>query len=346
MSADADEPVFDDDFIRGAAFIEPSARERARAPGRIERVRARRAERRRHRARRRLGRARRREFHEPSHRGAVVQVIAGVLVLLLVSTGLWWWNRPGDPAALPAPPAIVPVPAPTGGVPPADPFAGSPAASYADGEAGLRMPGPRAMNGLSAADLALAYGRVRKLIAAANLDPGTVFGRSPDAFAALLHPGQRRDFRANLDRAGEGNTRGWLTSFAAGTAEQAAETVKVHGTATAGEASERGADGVLVKADHLFVYAVRSPGRPETVIREVVRRVTEVFVHREGGTVRLWVTGTDTSSAPSACDYGDGFVHPLYPGTPGGTPTGKPVDPYDQSGPVRRDQGCEQTVRV
>ncbi|WP_067455008.1 SCO2583/SCO2584 N-terminal domain-containing protein [Actinomadura macra] len=348
MSADADEPVFDDDFVKGAVFTEPSARERARTPGRLQRRRARRAEQRRRRAHRGLGGGRRREYREPSHRKAVVQVIAGVLVLLMISTGLWWWNRPGDPGALSDAPAVRPAPGLPGGgaAPRGDPFAGSPAASYADGEAGLQMPDPRAMNGLSDADLALAYVRIRKLIIAANLEPATVFGRAPDAFAALLDPRQRRDFRRDLDRKGDRNTRSWLTSFAAGTAEQAATTVKVHGTVTAAKARDRGTAGVTVKADHLFVYAIRRPGRLDSTMREVVRRVTEVFVHREDGAVKLWVTSTQNSAAPSGCDFGDDFIHPEYPGGSGAPPTARPMDPYDQSGPIQADQACRTVTRI
>ena len=34
MAADFDEPVFDEEFVRSAAFTEPSASERARPPSR------------------------------------------------------------------------------------------------------------------------------------------------------------------------------------------------------------------------------------------------------------------------------------------------------------------------
>ncbi|TDD77844.1 hypothetical protein [Actinomadura rubrisoli] len=344
MPTDSDEPVFDDDFVKGAAFTEPSAQERFHRPGRLERSRARWAGRRRRRTR--AGGGSRREYREPSHRRAVVQVIAGVMVLLLISTGLWWLNRPspqdgGASAIAPAPTGAPPQP------PQGDPFAGSPAAGYTDGEAGLQMPDPKAMNGLSEADMALAYVRVRKMLIAANLDPATVYQRRPDALAKLLDPAQRRDFTRDLDRKGEHNSRDWMTSFAAGTAEPALGTVKVHGTVAASKSRDQGTAGVRVTADHLFVYAVRRPGRPETVMREVVRRVTEVFVYREDGAVKLWITKSDRSSAPSSCSADDGFVHPVYPSDPGGgMPNGQAQDPYDQSAPIQADRGCEPVTRV
>ncbi|GAA4240453.1 hypothetical protein GCM10022254_65140 [Actinomadura meridiana] len=120
-----DEPVFDDDFVKGATFTEPSARERARPPSRRQRRRARRA------ARRSQGRAQgrvtgsrlpwRRRNRVPSHRTAVLQVVAGVLVLFAISFALWWWNsgsRDEEPVR-PIVPTITnsPVPAPTTAAP-------------------------------------------------------------------------------------------------------------------------------------------------------------------------------------------------------------------------------------
>lgn len=120
MAADFDEPVFDDDFVRGATFTEPSARERARRPSRRERRRTRRAA-------RRAGRPggarfwRRRRYREPSHRMAVLQVIGGVLVLFAISFALWWWNSAPEDAepVRPVVPTITesPAPAPTPSTP-------------------------------------------------------------------------------------------------------------------------------------------------------------------------------------------------------------------------------------
>lgn len=113
MAADFDDPVFDEDFVRSAVFTEPSARERARPPGRRERRRSRRGARRSGGG----GRFRRRRGREPSHRLAVFQLIGAVLVLLAISVALWWWNsapRAEEPAP-PVGPTIThsPAPAPT-----------------------------------------------------------------------------------------------------------------------------------------------------------------------------------------------------------------------------------------
>jgi len=119
MAADFDEPVFDEAFVRSAAFREPSARERARPPSRRERRRTRRAAR-----RAGGGRFRRRRRREPSHRLAVFQLIGAVLVLFAISFALWWWNsapRDAEPES-PVGPTVThsPEPAPTPTAPATD----------------------------------------------------------------------------------------------------------------------------------------------------------------------------------------------------------------------------------
>ncbi|TMQ97464.1 hypothetical protein ETD83_20235 [Actinomadura soli] len=126
MAADFDEPVFDDDFVRSATFTEPSASERARSPGRRERRRDRRAARRAARSGVLRFRRPRRGRREPSHRMAVFQVLAGILVLFAISFALWWWNsgardteepvRPVVPT-VPNSPAPVPTTAAPSGIP-------------------------------------------------------------------------------------------------------------------------------------------------------------------------------------------------------------------------------------
>ncbi|MFI0373057.1 hypothetical protein ACH35V_34795 [Actinomadura sp. 1N219] len=121
MAADFDEPVFDENFVRSATFTEPSASERARSPGKRERRRDRRAA-------RRAGRSgglrsgRRRRRREPSHRLAVFQVLAGILVLFAISFALWWWNSGSRNTEEPVRPVVPtvpnsPAPAPTTAAP-------------------------------------------------------------------------------------------------------------------------------------------------------------------------------------------------------------------------------------
>ncbi|MFC6878664.1 hypothetical protein [Actinomadura yumaensis] len=332
-------PAFDEEFIRGAAFTEPSARERAQRPGPLARWRARRIRRDvRAPGERRLPRIgvpfRRspRGYREPSYARSVFRLVAAVAALVAISVGLWWWqHEPRDGA--PPPSAAAPEPVtpqdPTVG----DPFAGSPAKSYAPGEWGIQMPDPEAMGGLSRGELGMAYGHIKKLLAAGNLDPATVFGGRTAAFAKLLDPEQRSAFERGLDRRGSRNTRSWLTSFAPGVAEQVGDVVKVDGKVTARKARDQGRTGVKVETVHNFVYAVRRPGRPDTVTRVILRRATEVFVFRDRTGVTIWLSRSDRTVTPAKCDTeNEPYVHPEFDGEAAGTgPSGRPLDPYDLS---------------
>ncbi|MBC6463748.1 hypothetical protein, partial [Actinomadura sp. HBU206391] len=230
-----------------------------------------------------------------------------------------------------------------------DPFQGSPAEDYAVGEAGIRFPKAKAMNGLSADNMALAFLHVKKMVVAANLDPDTVYKGRPDAFAKLLPPEQRKELLAHLNSRGpDQNTRLWFTSFAPKTAEPAGDVVKVHGTTKVRGAREDGTRGVMVALDYNFVYPVHRPGKSGTLTRVVVRRTTEVFVYREGSGVKLWLSSSDSSAAPVRCGTEDGFLRPLYDDESQGgpEPTGVPVDPYDLTEEQGAAGGCQAVTRT
>ncbi|MGW2143691.1 hypothetical protein ACWCOT_05230 [Nonomuraea bangladeshensis] len=210
----------------------------------------------------------------------------------------------------------------------ADPFAGSPAAGYADGIAGFVLPEARAMGGLSRNDVAKGLERVRGLLAAAYLDRRTLEGGDPDAFVAALDRDQRETF--SLDPDADAIGREAVNSFAPGTAELATDVVKVKGEITLGTFDDDGRRGVEVKLNHLVVYAVHRPGLPLNVIRVVTHPTGQVLLYREGGRLVAWVTGWGASSTPASCDTDDGYIHPVYDDFPTGTvaPTGVPSDPY------------------
>ena len=152
--------------------------------------------------------------------------------------------------------------------PPADPFTGSPGEHYAAGQAGIAASAAHAIGPYSAGQVQAAYQTVKKLLIAANLDPQTLRGGSPDAFASLLVAHQRQEFVSGLDRTGTDrhgyplSTRDWVVSFAPGTTQFIGSTIKVHGTMSAGAARDGSQEVIQVHFDYLFVYAVEPPGEP------------------------------------------------------------------------------------
>src|SRR5215472_2762820 len=236
---------------------------------------------------------------------------------------------------------------------PADPFAGTPAAGYADGADGILIPAAHAVGGYSATQVRAAYREVRRILIAAHLNRSVLAGRSPTAFASLLIQEQRSWFDRNLDKQGidrHGNARSsrtWLTSFAPGTTDLIGAVIKVHGRMTAAAQGSGNSRVLSIRADYLFVYPVQQAGGDaSTRIRIVARTVLTVQFatwNDPGGPLQPWVSDVLGGPAGGICGINDGFVHPAFPGGPQSPvqPFGAPISPYDQSSPPSTHRGCQ-----
>lgn len=168
---------FDEDFVKGAAFVEPSHTQRSR---------------------------KRRRWRRAALTVMAVLVGAGV-----ATGGVLWVTRDVDDTP--------PVAAPSGSKDatrpsaPGDPFAGSPAESYAVGAAGIVVPKATAVGGVPAKQVAGAYARAKRMLVAAGLDRKALLGGAPDAFAGTLDPRKRTSFRKRL-RPHAARDTGWSPS--------------------------------------------------------------------------------------------------------------------------------------
>ncbi|MFI6511447.1 hypothetical protein ACIBCT_27890 [Streptosporangium sp. NPDC050855] len=182
---------------------------------------------------------------------------------------------------------------------------------------GLVMPPARAMGGFSRKQVAAAVRRARNLLAAAHLNRKVLLGGRPEGLIRLLDPEQRKPFVEGLAHPGtKGDFRSqdWVTSLAPGSAELVGDTFKVHGKSRLSVFRENGLRGVRIKVNYLFVYAIRRPGRPETLTRLVAHNVGALDLWKEEGRLHFWVTEWNGGGvAPARCDIDDGFVHPFYP---------------------------------
>jgi hypothetical protein len=347
----ADDPLsqeFDEKFAAAARFQEPSAAERARRPGRLARPKT-------TRQARRQRPAPQRRPHQRARTLVTFALFAGVLAAAgwVLSMDLTH-PAPALPQAQGASPAASHPAAPQPPFSLADPFAGSPARNFAGGTAGIVPPAPHTVGPYSRAQVGRAYAMVKKMLIAAHLSARTMAAGPPDAFARLLPPAERRIFLKHLGDKGlssQGSlrsTRAWVTSFAPGDVHLATPVVKVHGTMAARVARSKGQDMLRVKADYLFVYAVERSYDPLTRMRIVFRDVVRVdFAQWDdpGGPLEPWWSPLGGGAAGSSCDATDGFIHPTYPGSVPGKvrPSGKPVDPYDQSR-LPGGHGCQPTT--
>ncbi|MEV6036993.1 hypothetical protein AB0L65_37985 [Nonomuraea sp. NPDC052116] len=268
---------------------------------------------------------------------------AGVIVTFrpdLLTSGVVV-DEPPTPIAEPiAEPAVEPAedPADQTAEEPTSPFAGSPAEKYAEGAAGFVMPEAKALGGLSKKDVAKGLKLTRELMAAAFLDEKALLGGKPSAFTKLLSPDQRDWFLRDMKK--HKGSAAFVIQFAKGTAEFSTDVIKVRGRVKLGTFKDRWRRGVELKLNHIVVYAVHRPGRPDTTIRVVAHPKGRVLLYREEGRLVAWPLRWGASSTPASCDTRDGFIHPEYEDSPRGTvaPTGPPTDPYE----LERDEpkGC------
>ncbi|MET9363300.1 hypothetical protein ABZX93_20625 [Streptomyces sp. NPDC006632] len=269
----------------------------------------------------------------------------------------------GDDTAAAATPLPAETAAPTGAPPSFDPdeptlkepFRGSPAARYADGAAGIEVPGATAVGGLSKERVAAALADTRALLIDADLNPVTLAGGRPEAALALIDPREKgildhlTTALAEPDKSHDPLT--FFTRFDPKEVALVGSVVKTRGRMTF---SAKSGGGVLVHADYTFVYplAKTAPGSTE-VARTIVRRILDVEVARPAGEAstggRLWIGAYDENIANSACDVHDGYVHPQFGDAPAGpSPSGSAVDPYDRSKQLdaERQKGCGVVSRT
>jgi hypothetical protein len=329
----------DEDFIRAATVKEPSARARMLAGARPHPAPEQEPW---------------RSWPPPGARRGRRVVTALVAILAVVGGGLGvavlyrpGAGAPANPVALagtgvPAAGSASATAVPAMSVDPADPFAGSPAASFANGAAGIVLPAAAATGTFSAAEVADTLRLARAYLIAADLDRATVLGGSAAAVGALLDP---RGARQALDAALRSpsatlNPLGWMTRFDPTETALVGSLIKVNGT-TSYHAT--GTDELIVHMDYLVVYPVRRPGGGAPV-RIVVRHILDLSVSRSAGTPgTLWLDGGSYGAAGADCDHANGYLHPSWPEDRTGD-EGALSDPYDQS--RTRATPCGQASRT
>jgi hypothetical protein len=279
--------VFDATFVRAAGLHEPSARERlqgGRRPHRLRRV-----------------------FGIPmqSLRGAVA---ATIVLAVIAAAGYLGAERASAPsprtdgvAAVLQRVSLTPPVGWTPGPLPADPMAGSPAAGWAQGAAGIATGEHRSTGHFTAGQIGQALDLVREFVVDTQLDPAVLRGARPWSALPLLRRGGRDQLGAapadprDDDRSAP---TGWVTRFDPETVRILDVPARVAGTLAV---SELARDDLVVVADVVFVYAVAQIGGPGWT-RFTVHRVWDF--HVDADTLRaglLQVRRVLTIAAPQRC---------------------------------------------
>ncbi|MFD9796607.1 hypothetical protein ACFWXK_37305 [Streptomyces sp. NPDC059070] len=230
------------------------------------------------------------------------------------------------------------------------PFRGSPAVRWADGAAGVHVPGARATGWMSGEQVARTLRRTQDFLSAANLDAGVLRGERPAKAIALINPHQS-DVQDHLTTSFRTPSRANdpLTLFSRFDTEKVrlvGTVVKTRGRLTYREGS-RGA--VEVTADVTYVYpVVRANGGSDEVARTIVRREIVMSwddpakVITEEGTFSLVSYKVDTTNG--GCGESTGYFVPkfLADRSTSEVRSDREVDPYDRSQSLdARIQGAE-----
>lgn len=238
--------------------------------------------------------------------------------------------------------------------PPADPFAGTAADHWADGTAGITIPGAVSHGPFTASEVAAAYATTRDLLIAQNLDQTTLRGGAPTAFADALSAQQRPQFVAGLDKIGlnkQGyglSTRNLVASFAPGTTTLIGTVIKVHGSMSARSSTDQGKTVLDINVNYRFVYAIEPPHAPADWMR-IVGQVSGYVQFDDwqdpGGPLQPWDVSAYPAEAGVRCGTTDGYDHPDYPGGPPlkVQPTGPTVNPYSMNNQTLTGV-CESTT--
>ncbi|MER5604832.1 hypothetical protein AB0F93_21410 [Micromonospora tulbaghiae] len=120
----------------------------------------------------------------------------GVVLLLAAAAGAtgYGYRQLRRPAAAPSP-AVTGAPATAGPTVPPDVFAGTPAADWPAGAAGIVLPPARPTGGFTGAEVSAGLARVRAAMLTARLDPAFMTGGSPAPLLRHVAPAARESVR-------------------------------------------------------------------------------------------------------------------------------------------------------
>ncbi|MEU4740818.1 hypothetical protein AB0G02_10165, partial [Actinosynnema sp. NPDC023658] len=218
-----------------------------------------------------------------------------------------------------------------------EPFAGTSAASWADGAAGVVVPEAGPVGAYSADQVAGAYERVREAVVAARLDRRVVEQHDLEPFFRLFAPDLRESLRVLFDGRNDGEAALVVTRVDGGARLAGAEP-KVRGEM----AAEVGPDGELaVRTDYTFAYAF-APERPDLVrgpmdVVALSRFQVRYSVRTGGpGVEGLWADASVGSLHSMACSAAKrGYLAPAFT-----EPSLPPELDFDLGSPSSPADGC------
>jgi hypothetical protein len=149
-----------------------------------------------------------------------------------------------------------------------DPFAGTPAATYPKGAAGITLPPAKAVTGYSAAQVRADLQRVRSALIAARLDHRMLITHDPAKFLGLLSTSSHDDIGPWFKKADFDTLATWISPVAR---LDGREQPRVSGRVTYASTTVGGLRTLRVTTNFVWVYAFEGAAHPLVAAHEEIR---------------------------------------------------------------------------
>jgi hypothetical protein len=181
---------------------------------------------------------------------------------------------------------------------PSGPFAGSPAATYPKGEAGISLPPAKAVPGFTAAQVSAALRKVRAALIAGRLDETMLIRHDPARFLALLAPNERGHIRARFTKRDFQGVATWIDP--ASTLD-GREQPRVSGRVTYTSAWVQGMQTLQITTNFVWVYAFAHVAKPLAAEHDQTRWEFPTAENLRPGDRGMWIADSKSYSALVDC---------------------------------------------
>jgi len=253
---------------------------------------------------RRVGRESRRQGGLRGLRRVVV-ILGGVAIAVLVlavavpAVRSWLPSGGGKPAAYPRQSVPSGVSATSSESAAAtDPFAGTPAAAYPKGLAGITLPRAKAVAGFSAAQVGAALQQVRKALVAGRLDEAMLVEHRPTGLLDLLAPNSRDGIVKWFQNTDFQSVATWIDPAVR---LNPGEKPRVSGRVTYSSAQVDGRRTLQVTTNFIWVYAFEGADRPIAAEHDEIRWDFPTTKNLRPGDWGMWVGAAKSYAAWVDC---------------------------------------------
>ena len=181
---------------------------------------------------------------------------------------------------------------------PTDPFAGTPAAGYPKGTAGITLPKAKAVAGFSAAQVSSALQQVRKALVAGRLDKSMLVDHRPTGLLNLLSPNSRDEIEKWFGNAKFESVATWIDPAVRLDPHQEP---RVSGRVTYSSVVVGGLRTLRVTTNFVWVYAFLSGDRPLAVEHDEIHWEFPSTTNLRVGDRGMWVGQATSYSAWMDC---------------------------------------------